>query len=270
MVDGKRTARVGAGLALVAICTACSTAAPRSRGVWQNLPFTALVSGYYDGTTPIGAAKLQGDVGLGAFDALDGEVVVLDGHLYRFRSQGGVDEPPDSARLAFAMMAPLVADGDPVPVPAGSDFAGLGAFLDTRIPTKNTFYALRIDGTFAAVLARTFPRQEKPYPPLCSVVPTAPSSCLTAVEGTLIGFRSPEYIGDLNIPKYHFHFISRDRQSGGHVLEMRVAQASARIARLDGYTLDFPSGEAFARLPITTPAPSCPPPKPPCPPPTTP
>jgi acetolactate decarboxylase len=42
------------------------------------------------------------------------------------------------------------------------------------------------------------------------------------VKGTLIGFRYPAYIKGINLPGYHFHFLTDDRKGGGHVLDLRV------------------------------------------------
>ena len=38
------------------------------------------------------------------------------------------------------------------------------------------------------------------------------------VDGTLIGFRFPAAMTSVNVPGWHFHFLSADRSRGGHVL----------------------------------------------------
>ena len=40
----------------------------------------------------IGRLKQHGDFGLGTFEGIDGEMTVLDGHFYHFRSDGIVTE----------------------------------------------------------------------------------------------------------------------------------------------------------------------------------
>ena len=42
--------------------------------------------------------------------------------------------------------------------------------------------------------------------------------------GTLVGVRCPSWVGGLNVPGYHWHFLSEDRTVGGHVLDCRVLE----------------------------------------------
>ena len=41
-------------------------------------------------------------------------------------------------------------------------------------------------------------------------------------EGVLVGLWSPGFAGSFSVPGYHFHFLSSDRQHGGHVLECKA------------------------------------------------
>src|SRR5262249_7834217 len=44
------------------------------------------------------------------------------------------------------------------------------------------------------------------------------------VSGTLVGVRSPAWALGLNVPGYHWHFLSDDRTVGGHVLDCQVRE----------------------------------------------
>ncbi len=46
----------------------------------------ALVEGVYQGAVTVGMVREHGDFGLGTFEDLDGEMIVLDGHVYRVSS----------------------------------------------------------------------------------------------------------------------------------------------------------------------------------------
>jgi acetolactate decarboxylase len=35
----------------------------------------------------------------------------------------------------------------------------------------------------------------------------------------MVGFRLPSYLENVNVTGYHFHFLTTDRQAGGHVLD---------------------------------------------------
>lgn len=49
----------------------------------------------------------------------------------------------------------------------------------------------------------------------------------TEQKGLLVGFWCPSFVGSsLNVPGFHFHYLSADRQRGGHVLELQVQQGA--------------------------------------------
>lgn len=43
------------------------------------------MQGVYDGEIEVGQLVQEGDLGIGTFEALDGEMVVLDGRVYQVR-----------------------------------------------------------------------------------------------------------------------------------------------------------------------------------------
>jgi acetolactate decarboxylase len=82
-------------------------------------------------------------------------------------------------------------------------------------------YACRIDGRFKTVRTRSVPRQEN-YRPLVEVTRHQVESIKQNVSGTLVGFYNPPFISSVNVPGWHFHFISDDRTCGGHLLECEL------------------------------------------------
>jgi acetolactate decarboxylase len=68
------------------------------------------------------------------------------------------------------------------------------------------------------------------------------------IKGTLIGFRCPAYIQGVYAPGFHLHFISEDRQKGGHVLEANVAELTAQIGYLTQMYLVLPDNEATRKM----------------------
>jgi acetolactate decarboxylase len=99
---------------------------------------------------------------------------------------------------------------------------------------------VRIDGRFEVVRARSVPRQEPPYRPLTEVVAHQRVFQFAAVDGTMLGFRFPEYAEGIEVSGWHLHFINEDRSRGGHVLDSR---SSTLHVQLD------PSGELHVELP---------------------
>lgn len=68
-------------------------------------------------------------------------------------------------------------------------------------------------------------------PPACSPPPSVASAQVvfefTQQQGRLVGFWCPPFVGShLNVPGFHFHFLSADKQRGGHLLEVQVQQGA--------------------------------------------
>ena len=53
--------------------------------LYQVSTLGALMQGVYDGEMEVGKLVQEGDLGIGTFEALDGEMVVLDGWVYQVR-----------------------------------------------------------------------------------------------------------------------------------------------------------------------------------------
>ena len=64
----------------------------------------------------------------------------------------------------------------------------------------------------------------------------------TDVDGTMVGFRFPDYARGLEAEGYHLHFINADRERGGHVLECRPRDAVAAIDLSGELHVELPPG----------------------------
>lgn len=119
-----------------------------------------MLAGVYDGTMSCGELLGYGDFGIGTFDRLDGEMIVLDGLVYQVKADGLVYTPSPTLLTPF-------------------------------------------------------------------------------VEG-------------INIPGYHFHFLSDDRTAGGHVLEFTLEEGDCEVDVCNRYLLILPEGgEGLADLDLS-------------------
>jgi acetolactate decarboxylase len=195
--------------------------------VTQVSVINALMLGRYDGLMTIRELVSHGDFGLGTLDHLDGELVVLEGRAYQVRSDGVVSEVGPGLTTPFAVVTPFAPDGE-ISLPAITTLVELEARLDDALPQKNSFVAIRIDGRFDSVTLRSVGRQEPPYRPLAEVAEGQSVWTRQGVRGTLVGIRCPAWVAGLNVPGYHWHFLSEDRKVGGHVLDCRSPGARVR------------------------------------------
>jgi len=78
--------------------------------LFQVSTSAALVQGVYQGCTKLSEVKACGDFGLGTYEGLNGEGLMLDGDVYQALSDGSVVEPDDACRVPFWVSTQFVAD----------------------------------------------------------------------------------------------------------------------------------------------------------------
>jgi acetolactate decarboxylase len=204
-------------------------AAPEDRDrIYQVSTLSALMEGIYEGAVSFGELKQYGDIGIGTFNGLDGEMIEIDGVFYQIRADGKAYRVADMVKTPFAVVTFYEPD-QTLSLGKVTSLTELCKSLDRKIPTPNVFYAIRIDGEFSFVKTRSVPGQQRPYPRLADVVKNQPVFELTFVKGIIVGFRCPPYVGGVNLPGYHFHFITADRKAGGHLLDCRIIRAEVGI-----------------------------------------
>lgn len=199
--------------------------------LFQASTIGALIDGAFDGDLSFAELAERGDLGLGTLNGLDGEMIALDGDFFRADVDGAVNPIPASALTPFAVVTHFDPTVD-VRIAGPLDHAALLARLDELVPTTASSCAIRLDGRFDLVRARSVPAQSPPYRPLTEVVADQHVFELRELEGTMLGFRFPAYVEGIEVAGYHLHFISADRSRGGHVLDSRLGGDGAR-ARFD-------------------------------------
>jgi acetolactate decarboxylase len=213
--------------------------------LFQASTIGALLDGAYEGDVTFGELAEHGDLGLGTLNALDGEMIALDGRCYRADASGAVAEVDPGVRTPFAVMTwfePTVQ----IAVDRRISHDELIALMDEHLPDGTVACAVRIDGAFDLVHARSVPRQVPPYRPLAEVVETQTVFDLTRVDGAVVGFRFPDYSEGFEVSGYHLHFITADRTRGGHVLEARPSRATVRIDVSTDLHVELPPGVDLA------------------------
>jgi acetolactate decarboxylase len=213
--------------------------------LYQVSTATALVEGIYQGAVRVGTLREHGDLGLGTFENLDGEMVIVDGHFFQARSDGSVIEVDDEVLAPFAVITRFAPDSE-ILLQQCADLSHLLARFDQLRHSDNFFFALRVEGRFAYVRTRAMCRTKEGVP-LVQAAAVQPEFEFHNVLGTLVGFWTPEYMKTLNVPGYHLHFLSADHQSGGHLLECSGANLRLQIQREGDYRIALPETEDFVK-----------------------
>ncbi len=211
----------------------------------------ALLNGIYDGETSLKQLVGQGDFGIGTFQSLDGEMILMDGKIFQVTADGKVHVPEDNLKTPFAAVTFFEPDVLHKTLP-DTEYKQLEQQLDTLLPTPNIFYGIKITGTFRKVKTRSVPKQQKPYPALKEVAKNQPVFEFENVKGTMIGFRCPPYVKGINVPGYHLHFLTKDQKGGGHVLNFTTENVQIAVDYTSRFSLILPEQDNFYSTDLST------------------
>ena len=235
---------------VVACLWAAGCAGPSRNTVYQTSTIDALLAGVYDGDLTLRELRARGDFGIGTYDNLDGEMVLLDGEFHQVKADGKVYSPDLDGETPFAAVCAFRPE-KVFAVPSGADMRAAEALIDREAPNQNLFHAIRIEGQFKTMRTRSVPAQKRPFPPLKAVAATQPVFDMENVSGTVLGFRCPPFAAGVNVPGYHLHFISRDRARGGHILAFELVTGTAQVDVLDRFVMQLPATEDFATVDLS-------------------
>ncbi|MYS19505.1 acetolactate decarboxylase [Streptomyces sp. DvalAA-14] len=216
----------------------------RAREVYQTSTMGALLDGVYDGDVTVAELLTHGDFGLGTFNRLDGEMVVLDGICHHVRADGSASVAAPTDRTPFAAVTRFSADVT-IPVPSGAGRDEAAALIDRAVPSANLLYGVRVTGTFSRVRTRTVAEQTPPYPPLTQATAGQAETDFSDVRGTLAGFRTPDFEQGISVAGYHLHFLDSAHQHGGHALDWRLDRGEIAVSTASELHLSLPRSGPF-------------------------
>lgn len=176
--------------------------------------------------------------GLGTFNDLDGELILIDGTVYCLRPEGSAEIIGDDVRTPFAVATWFTGDTEDIFDRSMTAHEFEAQLLDL-IPSRNLIYSVRIDGRFSQVRARSVPEQSN-YVPLAEVAKVQTIFDFRDVEGSLVGFYTPTFLDSVHVPGFHLHFITADRTRGGHVMGAAPLSVGVRLQHAPSVELGLP------------------------------
>jgi acetolactate decarboxylase len=196
--------------------------------IYQTSTMGALLNGVYEGDVTIRELLRHGDFGLGTFNSLDGEMLVLGGVCYQLRSDGSATVADLDERTPFAAVTWFRPERT-IEVSEPCDRAALRSSIDAAVESMNLMVAVRVTGHFSNVRTRTVTEQHRPYRPFTEATRDQQEVTFTDVEGTLAGFRMPDYEQGISVAGYHSHFIDCEHRHGGHTLDYELVRGTVEI-----------------------------------------
>ena len=212
--------------------------------LFQVSTLNDLMLGDYNGTCSVKELLKHGDTGIGTYDGLDGEAIILNGKAYDGRANGVVSEMSDNDSLPFTTVAFFdeSVKEEKVTFESIEDFK---AKLAALLPSTNFFYMIKMHGKFNVRVRSCF-KQEKPYEPLFKVAKDQREFEYHDIEGYVVGVYCPNYVEGMNLPGWHIHFISEDLTKGGHILKLSGEKVSYKLNKLNGWDLVLPETKEFS------------------------
>ena len=229
-------------VSLICVSLICTATA---ESIYQVALLQSLAQGYFDGSMTVGDLKTHGDTGIGTFDGLNGEMIVLDGVVYQAIGDGSVVVPADDETVPFSNVT-FFEEDITLPLSGIADMSSLQAALNevVREHGANLFYMV--------IKVRSEFKQEKPYRNLDVALAADQNEFdFENIRGTMVGLYCPDYMGDLNSVGWHFHFLTEDLAQGGHVLQVSVDEATALLDATTGFELFLPEEEVFQNMELS-------------------
>ena len=222
---------------------------PQANRITQTSTIDALLAGAYDGQFECGKLLNYGDFGIGTFDKLDGEMVILDGKIYQVKSDGIVYRPSLELKTPFASVCKFSPDINFEL--SNVNFENTTCVMDKKVSNPNQYFAVKITGKFKRMKVRSVPAQTKPYPPLVEVAKTQPVFEANDVTGTIVGFRTPAFAKGLNVTGYHFHFLSKHLTMAGHILDFELTEGKCQIDKCNELLLILPQDDSLKDIDLS-------------------
>ena len=226
---------------------ACADTGIKSDRLFQAALLQSLMLGEYDGFVTAGELKTYGDTGIGTFQSVNGELIMLDGVIYRALWDGSVEVVPDSETIPFANVTFFDSDIKQENINAGSSEALKKLMTDLAAKHgKNQFYMAKVTGLMSSILVRSELPQKEPYKTLDEALKTDQREfTYTDINGTVVALYCPDYMDGLNTPGWHLHFISQDGKKGGHVLNLAVKDCLLEMDVISEFSMIVPNRQSF-------------------------
>ena len=220
----------------------------KSNGIYQVSTLQALALGYTRPVATVQELLEHGNTGLGTFEDVDGEMIVLDGVCYQAKPDGSIVRSDNSAGVPFAV-AGFLNDAMSFELDEMPNLEAIKTALTLRIDedfSLNSIHIARIDGWFEVIHARAGAPYHSQHVSLKDILSkTQKDFSFEKLYGTLVCVYYPDYMDGINAAGWHMHFLSEDRTLGGHVFEATMRSGECTLQKMDRIEIQLPREAAF-------------------------
>ena len=199
----------------------------------------ALIEKRVGGIKPVGQlvlqlalARIQGVIRRQVDQGKGGKVVVM--------------RPEDD--VAFGTVAKFDESVPAVELRDIADIEGMKKALAPYVAgNQNIFYMIKATGEFKTMHVRSCFASQKPYPTLSEVAKDQREFHFANTYGTVIAVWCPRYVNGINLPGWHFHYLSGDKTQGGHILGLSADHLTVKVNQIERFDLTLPRNPEFAQ-----------------------
>ena len=204
--------------------------------------------GNFDKTVSVKDFLHHADTGIGTYTGLDGEAIFEDGVAYKATADGKVSVMQPEDGVAFGTVAKFDESVPEVELKNISDIETLKQALEPYVKEdQNIFYMIKAKGVFKTMHVRSCFACEKPYPTLSEVAQDQREFHFENTHGDVIAVWCPKYVNGINLPGWHFHYLSGDKTQGGYILGPSSDDLRVKIDKIERFDLTLPQNPEFAK-----------------------
>jgi acetolactate decarboxylase len=208
--------------------------------LFQTSTIQALLGGAFDGDVTLNELLEHGDLGLGTLNGLDGELIMIDGEVFKAELDCTLSRPDLQSQTPYAVVVPFTSGpGQQIRGPIDEAMLQRRLWPDRDRPRGPT--AIRIDGRFETIRVRSVPKQVPPYPSLAQAIGHEHRRELHDISGTMVGFCFPNGLAGIEIVGFHLHFACDRRLQGGHVLDFTLQDGTVWIDQATDLHVELPA-----------------------------
>ena len=216
--------------------------------MFQISTVQALALGYSKSVITVDELLKHGNIGLGTYEDVDGEMIVVDGNCYQAHEDGSVSKAPLDKGVPFCAISHFQSNNS-FNVSEIESINDLKKLLDLKIDEDfalNSMHIVRIDGEFKMLSARSEAPYKSHHIELKTILErTQKDFVFNNIRGTLVCVYFPDFMDGINVPGWHLHFISENRTQGGHVFELSLTSGTAKMCKINSIEIKLPSEAAF-------------------------
>ncbi len=233
-------------LCTLSLASCAASGAPRDT-LYQVSVAHALFAKDYAGEVSLEELLRHGNVGIGASDRLHHAMIVLSGKVYQARQDGTIARPLPTETTPWAAVVRFRTDSQ-LSIDHPMTIDELEAKIDAGLDNFNIFYALRLETRIPSVTIRAVETAMTSNRGPMRIDEEPESWTHKDIKGALVGLRLPSYVGSMSGIGYHWHFISADREIGGHVVAAELDRGAVDIDHIRTWTVVLPEAEEFGSL----------------------